>query len=59
VLIEDLGHADLLSYQPFQHTQFSPLENIDETASRGNGRIISVQRSQTNTGGELVFVFAP
>jgi hypothetical protein len=46
LLIEDLGHADLLSNQPFQHAQFSPLEGIDETASRGFGRIISVQRSQ-------------
>jgi hypothetical protein len=59
LFIEDLGHANLLAYQPFQHTRFSPLENIDETASRGNGRIISVQRSQPNVGGELVFVFAP
>src|SRR5688500_14997561 len=32
--IEDLGHADLLSNKPFQHAQFSPSENIDETASR-------------------------
>jgi hypothetical protein len=24
LLIEDLGHADLLSNKPFQHTLFSP-----------------------------------
>ena len=46
LLIEDLGHADLSTYQPFQHTQFSPLQDIDETANRGNGRIISVRHSQ-------------
>src|SRR5258706_6635499 len=34
--IEDLGHADLLSNKPFQHAQFSPSENIDETASRAS-----------------------
>src|SRR6185436_11322842 len=28
LLIEDLGHADLLSNKPFQHTLFSPYKEI-------------------------------
>src|SRR6185436_11015956 len=28
LLIEDLGHANLLSNKPFQHTRFSPSKNF-------------------------------
>jgi hypothetical protein len=59
LLIEDLGHADLSTYQPFQHAQFSPLQDIDETASRGNDRIISVQHSQLTCEANFLFAHKP
>src|SRR5512139_2465066 len=49
-IIEDLGHADLLSNKPFQHAQFSPYKEFIETVSLGLGCIISGQHSKRPGG---------
>src|SRR6186713_2180264 len=57
-IIEDLGHADLLSNKPFQHTRFSPCKEFIETVSLGLGCIISGQHSK-RPGGMFRFFIIP
>src|SRR5512147_1899308 len=57
-IIEDLGHADLLSNKPFQHAQFSPYKEFIETVSLGLGCIISGQHSK-RPGGMFHFCVIP
>src|SRR5688500_6307419 len=56
LLIEDLGHADLLSNKPFQHTLFSPSKKFMRL-SAGASAASSPGSTVNDWAGRLVFCY--